>query len=89
MPASSNKHEMSTTLGLKKVGRHWHYSLTVNGQRRHGSTRAQDLATARVVLEDQSMLGHKCITTTMIYIETGLEKKRKAEENLGKHLGLG
>lgn len=39
--------------GLKKVGRFWHYSLKVNGQRVHGSTRATDLTTARGVLEER------------------------------------
>lgn len=39
--------------GLKKVGRFWHYSLKVNGQRVHGSTRATDLPTARAVMEDK------------------------------------
>jgi len=40
------------TPGLKKIGRFWHYSLMVNGQRAHGSTRATDLATAKSVLEE-------------------------------------
>lgn len=39
--------------GLKKVGRFWHYCLKINGQRVHGSTRATDLPTARVVLEEK------------------------------------
>lgn len=39
--------------GLKKVGRFWHYSLKVNGQRVHGSTRATDLPTARAVMEEK------------------------------------
>jgi hypothetical protein len=39
--------------GLKRVGRFWHYSLKVNGQRVHGSTRATDLPTARAVLEEK------------------------------------
>ena len=39
--------------GLKKEGRFWHYSLKVNGQRVHGSTRATDLPTARAILEDK------------------------------------
>lgn len=38
--------------GLSKVGEYWHYSLKVNGQRFHGSTRAKDLATAKLVFED-------------------------------------
>ena len=52
---------MAITPGLKKVGQFWHYSLTVNGQRRHGSTKAQDLATARIVLEEKRkelLIGH-------------------------------
>ena len=39
--------------GLKRVGKFWHYSLKVNGQRVHGSTRATDLVTARAVLEEK------------------------------------
>ena len=39
--------------GLKKVGEFWHYSLSINGQRLHGSTRAKDLPTAKRVLEDR------------------------------------
>jgi len=39
--------------GLSKVGEFWHYSLTVNGQRVHGSTKAKDLATAKLVIEDR------------------------------------
>ena len=41
------------------------------------------------VPEIQQMLGHKNIATTMIYVETSLEAKRKAQDNLGKRLGLG
>lgn len=41
------------------------------------------------ITEIQSMLGHKCITTTMIYIETGQEAKRKAQDALSERLGLG
>lgn len=37
--------------GLRLVGRYWHFHLSVNGQRSHGSTRCTDLATARKVLE--------------------------------------
>ncbi len=37
--------------GLQLKGRYWHYSLKVNGQRLHGSTRCTDLGTARKVLE--------------------------------------
>ncbi len=39
--------------GLQKVGEYWHYSLKANGQRIHGSTRARDLATAKLVLEEK------------------------------------
>lgn len=38
--------------------------------------------------EIQGMLGHKNITTTMIYIETSLEAKRKAQDTLSLKLGL-
>ena len=37
--------------GLRLVGRYWHFHLSVNGQRSHGSTRCTDLVTARKVLE--------------------------------------
>jgi hypothetical protein len=39
--------------GLTKVGEYWHYALTINGQRSHGSTRARDLFTAKKVLEER------------------------------------
>lgn len=39
--------------GLNKVGEFWHYSLNVNGQRSHGSTKAKDLVTAKKVLEER------------------------------------
>lgn len=39
--------------GLSKVGEYWHYSLKVNGERLHGSTKAKDLATAKLVLEER------------------------------------
>lgn len=39
--------------GLQRVGRYWHYSLKVNGQRIHGSTKATDLPTARAILEEK------------------------------------
>src|ERR1035438_3123558 len=41
----------SAHTGLQRIGRYWHFSLKVNGQRAHGSTRCTDLATARKVLE--------------------------------------
>lgn len=40
------------------------------------------------ITEIQSMLGHKCIITTMIYIETSLDAKRKAQDVLSERLGL-
>lgn len=39
--------------GLHKRGRYWHYELSANGQRSHGSTRATDLTTARRILEEK------------------------------------
>lgn len=39
--------------GLKRIGEYWHFSLKVNGQRLHGSTRAKDLATAKRVMEER------------------------------------
>lgn len=44
---------MASVPGLKKVGPFWHYSIQVNGQRAHGSTKATDLATARRVMEEK------------------------------------
>lgn len=44
---------MANIPGLKKVGPFWHYSIQVNGQRAHGSTKATDLATARKVMEEK------------------------------------
>lgn len=38
--------------------------------------------------EIQNMLGHKNIATTMIYVETSLEAKRKAQDALSLRLGL-
>lgn len=40
------------------------------------------------VTEIQGMLGHKDITTTMIYVEQSLGAKRKAQDMLSKQLGL-
>jgi integrase len=34
------------------------------------------------------MLGHKNIQTTMIYVETSLDAKRRAQDSLSKQLGL-
>ena len=44
---------MANIPGLKKVGPFWHYSIQVNGQRAHGSTKATDLTTARKVMEEK------------------------------------
>ncbi len=41
------------------------------------------------ITEIQGMLGHKNIATTMIYVETSLEAKRKAQDALSQKLGLG
>ena len=48
--------------GLTKVGEYWHYALTINGQRSHGSTRARDLVTAKKVLEERrkELLQYQC-----------------------------
>ena len=40
------------------------------------------------VPEIQGMLGHKNIQTTMIYIETSLDAKRKSQDALSLKLGL-
>ena len=39
--------------GLRKVGEFWHYSLKVNGQRAHGSTKAKDFGTAKKVIDER------------------------------------
>ena len=38
--------------------------------------------------EIQGMLGHKNIATTMIYVETSLDAKRKAQDALSRKIGL-
>lgn len=38
--------------------------------------------------EIQGMLGHKNVATTMIYIETSLDAKRRAQDTLSQKLGL-
>lgn len=40
------------------------------------------------ISEIQGMLGHKSISTTMIYVETSLEAKRRAMDCLSRHIGL-
>lgn len=40
------------------------------------------------ITEIQGMLGHKSITTTMIYVETSLEAKRRSQDALSLKLGL-
>ncbi len=40
------------------------------------------------ITEIQGMLGHLSITTTMIYVEQSLENKRKAQDSMGRRLGL-
>jgi integrase len=40
------------------------------------------------ITEIQGMLGHKNIQTTMIYVETSLDAKRRAQDALSLHLGL-
>lgn len=40
------------------------------------------------ITEIQGMLGHKSITTTMIYVEQSLEAKKRAQDKLSQRLGL-
>lgn len=40
------------------------------------------------ITDIQGMLGHKSITTTMIYVEQSLAAKRRAQDALGQKLGL-
>ncbi|MBK8793778.1 MAG: site-specific integrase [Holophaga sp.] len=58
-------------------------------QHRLRATFASLHAEAGTPLSDiQGMLGHKSVTTTMIYIEQTLESKRKAQNTLSQKLGL-
>lgn len=41
------------------------------------------------ISEIQGCLGHKSVTTTMLYIEQSLENKRKAQDALSQKLGFG
>ncbi|BDU78413.1 tyrosine-type recombinase/integrase [Mesoterricola sediminis] len=41
------------------------------------------------ITEIMGLLGHKAVTTTMIYVESALENKRKAQEIMSMKLGLG
>ena len=70
------------------------------GQYQHGSARwlkdgEKDKAFASFALKKgvdlytlSKLLGHKNIATTMIYVETSLEAKRRAQDALGQKLGL-
>jgi integrase/recombinase XerC len=40
------------------------------------------------ITEIQGMLGHKNVQTTMIYVETSMEAKRKAQDTLSQKLGF-
>jgi integrase len=40
------------------------------------------------ITEIQGMLGHKSVQTTMIYVETSLDAKRKAQDTLSQKLKL-
>ncbi|HJV49079.1 MAG TPA: site-specific integrase [Geothrix sp.] len=44
--------------------------------------------TGTPITEIQGMLGHKSVTTTMIYVETSLDGKRRAQDALSQKLGL-
>ena len=44
--------------------------------------------TGTPITEIQGMLGHKDISTTMIYVETSLDAKRRAQDSLSQKLGL-
>jgi integrase len=44
--------------------------------------------TGTPITEIQGMLGHKNILTTMLYVETSLDAKRKAQDALTQRLGL-
>jgi len=40
------------------------------------------------ITEIQGMLGHRCIQTTMIYVEQSLENKRRAQDAMSQRLGF-
>lgn len=40
------------------------------------------------ISEVQAMLGHRSVATTQLYIETSLDTKRRAQDNLSQKLGL-
>lgn len=66
-----------------------HLGLVGVSQHRLRSTFASLHAEAGTpITEIQGMLGHKNIQTTMIYVETSLEAKRKAQDTLSQKLGL-
>lgn len=45
-------------------------------------------ATGCPIAEIQGLLGHRSVATTMLYVETSLENKRKAQDALSQKLGL-
>lgn len=77
--------------GLRKIGDYWHYELKVNGLRQHGSTKAKDLATARMVLEERrkDILRHQCGIVKVPTLATLVKQwlKQHASVHSAKHCG--
>ncbi|MBI1751376.1 MAG: hypothetical protein HY014_07600 [Acidobacteria bacterium] len=76
--------------GLKRIGEYWHFSLKINGQRLHGSTRAKDLATAKRVMEERrkELLLNQCgapkIPTLVALVERWLNTHKAVHMELAK-----
>lgn len=72
---------------LKRVCKH--LGLSGISQHRLRASFATMHAISGTPLPDlQAMMGHKSITTTMLYIEQTLESKRKAQDSIAKKIGL-
>ena len=70
--------KVSLALGLGNVTQH----------RLRASFASLHAAAGTPVTEIQGFLGHKSITTTMLYVEQSLENKRRAQDTLSQKLGL-
>lgn len=70
--------KISTKLGIQKLTQH----------RLRATFATLHAEAGTPVPEIQGMLGHKQVTTTMIYIEQSLEAKRRSQDALSERLGL-
>ena len=71
-------HRVCTELGLG----------TVTAHRLRASFCSNHAEAGTPLSEIQGMCGHASVETTMIYVETSLEAKRKAQDVLSQKLGL-